>query len=428
MSKKLTCFVIGPIGESGSQIRQDSDDLLELIIKPTLEVFEIEVVRGDHRNESGQIDVDVIKMVQESDLCIVDLSLENVNVYYELGRRDETGKPIILLKSNSSNNLPIDIATRRYIEFNLDDRRAIIITMQKIKEAVQAFVDSGMEKTKGTSLYAISEKIDRIERHLARLSEATSTNPFAIEASGEWENEDPYTLLQVALIEKDIPKAEYAMSKLQYLFQNEYDFYDYIVEQVAIIGSAKAGEMMINYAETFIDSSEDVTKMIEYLGSIVTYLSKSNQEPKYINFVENIAFRIKDENGATPGQVYNQLNRIHHGSYLLTKNCDNLNSAITYLKKAIECEPTVASYYYNLSMCYRSFFEKSETPDISYLELACENINKALLLDGDEFDEDHVTLAIRLYHKVENPLWIEYFEKLKMHSPNKAKLIKRELH
>ncbi|MDE6339490.1 MAG: hypothetical protein K2K97_06860, partial [Muribaculaceae bacterium] len=109
MANKLTCFVIAPIGETGSEIRQDSDDLLDLVIKPALEVFNMDVIRGDHRNESGQIDVDVIKLVQESDLCIVDLTHENVNVFYELGRRDETGKPTILLKSSKSKNLPVDI-------------------------------------------------------------------------------------------------------------------------------------------------------------------------------------------------------------------------------------------------------------------------------------------------------------------------------
>ena len=98
------CFIISPIGESGSETRQNADDLRDLIIKPVLESFGFTVIRGDHRSEAGQIDIDVIRAVQESDLCIVDLSLPNTNVFYEFGRRDETGKPLILLKQKEAAN------------------------------------------------------------------------------------------------------------------------------------------------------------------------------------------------------------------------------------------------------------------------------------------------------------------------------------
>ena len=46
---KYTCFVISPIGQMGTQIRQDADDLLELIIEPALEIYDFKVIRGDHR-------------------------------------------------------------------------------------------------------------------------------------------------------------------------------------------------------------------------------------------------------------------------------------------------------------------------------------------------------------------------------------------
>lgn len=430
MSKNLSCFVVAPIGETGSDIRQDSDDLLDLIIKPALEVFGIDVIRGDHRNESGQIDVDVIKLVQESDLCIVDLSLENVNVYYELGRRDETGKPIILLKSSSSQKLPIDIATRRYIEFNLDDRRAIISSRDKIKEAVQTFIDNGMERTKGTSLFAISEKIDRIERNLARLIESrniyiNSEAPL----TDEWDAEDPSTLIQLALLEKNIPMAEYAMDKLQYSM-DEISFYDVVVEQVAaILGSKKAGEMLIDYMETFMDSVDDVNKKIEYFGCVVSYLNRTDQELKYINIVEKISLKIRNSDNEITDGVYNQLNRLYHGIYVSTKEDSYINKAISYLMKAIEANPSVASYYYNLALCYDSKKdnETNSNEKTELIKTACEFICKAIELDGENYDEDHIVLACRLFHMIDNTEWLDYLDMLKKISPNRAKLLKREL-
>lgn len=432
MSQKLTCFVIAPIGESGTQIRQDSDDLLELVIKPVMELFDFEVIRGDHRNEEGKIDVDVIKLVQESELCIADLSQENVNVYYELGRRDETGRPIILLKSVKSADLPVDVGTRRYIGFDLDSRRALIETREKIKEAVQELVDAGMEKTKGTSLYAISEKIDRIERGVNRLLEQPGYEVGQSGAinSGEWDDEEPSTLLRVALIDRNIPQAEYAMDKLKNSM-NVMVFYDQVVEVVAGMGSRKAGKMLIDFMDTFIDQETDLNKKIEYIGYLVTYLNRTDQEAKYLEKVEPVAMRIKDEDGNIPHQVFNQLNRLHYGIYATNNDIEHLNSAIMYLGKAIEVAPEEASYHYNLAMCFKSKVDESDdmsdTEKMEMLEQACSHSLKAVELDGSDYDEDHVTMACRLCYLTDKAEWRDYFDVLKQKSPNRAKLLRREL-
>lgn len=428
MSSKLSCFVIAPIGEMGSDIRKDSDDLLDLIIKPSLEVFNIDVIRGDHRNESGQIDVDVIKLVQESDLCIVDLSQENINVYYELGRRDETGKPIILLKSTVSQSLPVDIATRRYIEFNLDDRRSIITSRDKIKEAVQSFIDSGMEKTKGTSLFSISEKIDRIERSLSRLMESHLDNGGITTNEVINQDDDPMTVFRVAILQRNIPMAESAMASLHYSM-DETSFYDYVVEQAAMIGSRKAGQMLIDNTEKFMDSVSDLRMKMDYIGCLITFLNKSDQESKYLDFVEEVAMRIKNEDGDVPAEIYNQLNRLHYGIYLLTRNENNLINAISYLDKAIEMEPEVASYYYNLALCYSSKADDTDDSEEKnqILQNACELLRKVIKLDGEKYDEDHIVLACRLFRHTDNAEWLDYLDLLKKISPNRAILLKREL-
>lgn len=430
-NKKLTCFVVAPIGETGSQIREDSDNLLDIVIKPVLDVFHIDVIRGDHRNESGQIDVDVIKLVQESDLCIVDVSIENVNVYYEMGRRDETGKPIILLKSSSSPSLPVDVATRRYIEYNLKDLRSLTSAKDSIKECVQQFVDSGMEKTKGTSLFAISEKIDKIERMLTRLSQSSERSirtDFTSIPNDDWEKYEPQLLLKYALSQRNVPMAEYAMDKISYTL-DELDFYDYIVEQVAVLGSRKAGQMLIDYVETYIDSESRTQKQIEYIGCLVTYLNKTNQERQYVIKIEQVALKIKDENGQVPSQAYNQLNRLYFGIYQNENDVDCLDKAIYYLGKAIEIDKKDGSLYYNYATCYsaRADVVTEEKERQQAIQMACENIREAIKLDGEENDDDHLALACRLFYRVNDPLWEEYYEILKKINPIRAKVLKKDL-
>ena len=41
---KYNCFVISPIGKEGTDIYQDYKDLLDLIITPALEVYDMKVL------------------------------------------------------------------------------------------------------------------------------------------------------------------------------------------------------------------------------------------------------------------------------------------------------------------------------------------------------------------------------------------------
>ncbi|MBR5013777.1 MAG: hypothetical protein IKY16_04145 [Bacteroidales bacterium] len=434
MNKRYTCFVIAPIGDTGSQIRRDSDDLIDLIIESALEVFNIEVIRGDHRNESGKIDADVIKLVQESDICIVDLSYENVNVYYELGRRDESGKPIILIKSVSSPKLPIDVATRRYIEYNMDDRRAIVETRKKIQEAVQTFMDMGMQKTTGTSLFAIGEKIDKIERIVSRLNESflkANTSITSLNAEENLDAEDPSTLFRVALLERNVPKAEFAMTKLQHTMDRTA-FYDIVVEQIAAIGSRKAGEMLLDNIDNFMDSVNDIKKKLDYLGAVITYLNRTDQEYEYRQVIEQVSYDLlnnEDSNNDITASIYNQLNRLYYGIYIQRKEDLYLDNAIEALQKAIDLQPNNGTFHYNMALCY--VLKKEITEDLDQIEeinnTACEYIKTALELDGEEYDEDHLILACRLYFSTNNSEWLNIYELLKKISPNRAKLLYMEL-
>jgi hypothetical protein len=50
---KKKCFVIAPIGEEGSEIRERSNKVLEHIIKPTVEECGYQPIRADEISEPG---------------------------------------------------------------------------------------------------------------------------------------------------------------------------------------------------------------------------------------------------------------------------------------------------------------------------------------------------------------------------------------
>jgi hypothetical protein len=116
-----TCFVIGPIGEPVSKIRDEADDLMKYIIAscPALKEFDYAVpVRADQLNEPGRITSQVIKLLVQADLVISDLTNNNANVYYELSLRHALGKPAIHMAQEGT-----------LLSFDLRDNRTIFYTM-----------------------------------------------------------------------------------------------------------------------------------------------------------------------------------------------------------------------------------------------------------------------------------------------------------
>ena len=65
MSEEKICFVIAPIGDEGSDIREWSDQVLNYIIKPIAESedFNYKVIRADEVPRPGMITNQVIQYI-----------------------------------------------------------------------------------------------------------------------------------------------------------------------------------------------------------------------------------------------------------------------------------------------------------------------------------------------------------------------------
>lgn len=178
---QYTCFVISPIGKEGTELYQRYKDLLELIIIPALERYDgLEVIRGDHCIREARIDTSVIEKVQNADLCICDITEPNPNVFYELGRRDETGKPILLLKQAESGELPVDIATRRYVKYNWD-ARSVHETQKQIRAFVEPLLEKGFPaETSDAGNSELEKKVDSVLSIVMTLTESAKTEPLPL--------------------------------------------------------------------------------------------------------------------------------------------------------------------------------------------------------------------------------------------------------
>ncbi|MBQ7196015.1 MAG: hypothetical protein IJS40_01255 [Synergistaceae bacterium] len=425
-----TCFLITPIGEAGSETRQYYDDLRDLIVKPVLEPMGFTVLRGDHRSEAGQIDIDVIRAVQESDLCIADLSMPNPNVFYEFGRRDETGKPLILLKSRGSDSLPVDVATRRYIEYDLDTRRGIIDAHEQLKNFVKPLMERGFESSgTGASLAELAEVTRRIERKIDRLMHGTKGQTQTLSSdggntSGIPKGVDPKDYFIYALRQQNIPAAEAAMNALK-VRVNHHRWLDFYVEQAASIGSVSAGDILIENAREFIDESETFKEKTEYLGCLTTNLLRTDRESANLELVEQICRGLKatSENEDPELQIepYNQLNRLYYGIYITTKDREWLEKALKELRGALQIKEDAAHIHYNIATCLKRRNEEGD------MEIALEHVLRCIELDGDDLDDDHIETACEILHELQDERLSEFLDMLEGVNQIKATLLRGRL-
>jgi len=115
------CFVISPIGDPGTEIREHSDDVLEFIIQPAMEELGIKAYRSDHGNKLGNISEQMFDSILNDDLCIAVLTYQNPNVYYELAVAQSAARPVVILMQKGG-EIPFDVSDLRIVWYDLKPR------------------------------------------------------------------------------------------------------------------------------------------------------------------------------------------------------------------------------------------------------------------------------------------------------------------
>jgi hypothetical protein len=132
------CFVMMPFGKR-------FDEVYRMLISPAVTGNGMTTLRADEIAGSGFIIEQIRTAIQQSRLCIADLTGANPNVLYEVGYTQAAGKPLVLLAEEGS-QLPFDIAHVRVIFYGSDLeaaqsllRRAIsvVLSSSRLQEAIR---------------------------------------------------------------------------------------------------------------------------------------------------------------------------------------------------------------------------------------------------------------------------------------------------
>ncbi|HET9908452.1 MAG TPA: tetratricopeptide repeat-containing protein [Anaerolineales bacterium] len=116
-------FVIMPFGKKkGADGKPyDFNAIYEQLIKPVLEQAGFEAFRADEENTSGDILTDMFQELLLADLCIADMSIDNANVFYELGIRHAFRKRGVVHIQAGRAYMPFDVFNVRTIPYHITD-------------------------------------------------------------------------------------------------------------------------------------------------------------------------------------------------------------------------------------------------------------------------------------------------------------------
>lgn len=135
---KLHAFIAMPFGTKPGHDGQpvDFNRVYAELLKPALESAGLEVFRADEEQRAGDIRKDMFQELLIADLVVVDLTLDNPNVWYELGVRHALRARGVILVQGPRPTQPFDIYTDRKRRYSLKDGAPDPATLEADRAAI----------------------------------------------------------------------------------------------------------------------------------------------------------------------------------------------------------------------------------------------------------------------------------------------------
>lgn len=200
---KDECFIVGAIGNPGSEHRIHADWFIDAIVDPVFsEHFpDFEVTRSDRMKTPGMITSQIIEKLLDARLVIADMTFLNANAFYEIGIRHMAAKPIIHAHRDGD-PIPFDVSPFASMPFStgeyqhiLDARELLLDTVKNVL-AKDYVVENPVTQTRGKAQFdqvatppdkLLLVEIEKINDRLAFLErgriKTRSSTPFFLHST-----------------------------------------------------------------------------------------------------------------------------------------------------------------------------------------------------------------------------------------------------
>lgn len=173
-----TAFIIMPFGKKkdahGNVI--DFDLVYQDVIQEPVERAGFRPLRCDEIKQAGSIHRDMFTHIAEDDLAIVDISMLNPNVFYELGVRHALRPSVTIIIKNRGTSVPFNIQDERVIQYPSESG-----SFRDSRQAIQTFIEAGLTSNRCDSpIFNIlqdarkdwkAERIAHLNEHAYRLKD-----------------------------------------------------------------------------------------------------------------------------------------------------------------------------------------------------------------------------------------------------------------
>jgi tetratricopeptide (TPR) repeat protein len=178
----LHAFVAMPFGQKENI---DFNKVYSEYIKPALTSAGFEVFRADEEQQAGNIRTDMFQELLLADLVVVDLSIDNPNVWYELGVRHGLRSRGVIQIQCKRDYLPFDVYVDRTLRYHIKDGVPDPTTLEADTKALSAFATETMQSWQGRKISPVY--------HLLRYLQEPDWKSLRVEEAKEfWEAYDEW--------------------------------------------------------------------------------------------------------------------------------------------------------------------------------------------------------------------------------------------
>lgn len=151
---KPHAFVAMPFGvkKDSQGIEIDFNRVYSELIKPALEGAGLDVFRADEEGRAGDIRTDMFQELLIADLVVADLTLDNPNVWYELGVRHALRARGVVLVCGGRVTTAFDLYTDRKLRYSITNGVPDPATMEQDKKSLTDMVKATMESWHGRKI------------------------------------------------------------------------------------------------------------------------------------------------------------------------------------------------------------------------------------------------------------------------------------
>ena len=130
----------------------DFNKVYDEYIKPALESEGFDVFRADEESRAGNIRTDMFQELLLADLVVVDLSIDNPNVWYELGVRHALRARGVIQIQSRREYMPFDVYTDRTLSYHIKNGTSDPEYLENDKKALASFASETLSSWHGRKM------------------------------------------------------------------------------------------------------------------------------------------------------------------------------------------------------------------------------------------------------------------------------------